>query len=74
MEGGRYEGEVQLEFCSYLVEVSKLGNLSPEISHDLLVVGIGSIIPVATALNQGVAESQADKVVLVQVAVVVNVW
>lgn len=57
----------------YLVEVSELGDLVPEVPHDLLVVGIGIGAEFATALNQGVPDGKALEVVLVQEAIVVNV-
>jgi hypothetical protein len=58
----------------YLVEVSELGDLAPQVLHDLLVVSEALSGVLAPAFNDGGAESQALEVVLVQVAIVVNVW
>lgn len=57
----------------YLVEVSELGDLVPEVPHDLLVVGVGIGAEFATALDQGVPDGKALEVVLIQEAIVVNV-
>merc|ERR1712001_178610 len=56
-----------------LVEISQFSDLVPQVSHDLLVLLEGGIVPLALALDDGVANSQAFEVVLVQEAVVVNV-
>jgi len=57
----------------YLVEVSELSDLAPQVLHDLLVVSeaLGGVL--ATGLKDGGAEGKAFKVVLVQVSIVVNV-
>ena len=57
----------------YLVEISQFSDLVPQVSHDLLVLLEGGVVPLAFALNDGVANGQAFEVVLVQEAVVVNV-
>merc|ERR1712018_1088711 len=56
-----------------LVEISQFSDLVPQVSHDLLVLLEGGVVPLAFALNDGVANGQAFEVVLVQEAVVVNV-
>merc|ERR1712088_674411 len=67
-------------FCEFisanfvvLVEVSQLGNLVPQVSHDLLVLLECAFIPVTFAFDDGVANSQAFEVILIQETVVVNV-
>jgi hypothetical protein len=57
----------------YLVEVSELSDLAPQVLHDLLVVSEALSGVLAPAFNDGGAESQALEVILVQVAIVVNV-
>lgn len=57
----------------YLVEVSELSDLAPQVLHDLLVVSETLSGVLAPAFNDGGAEGQALEVVLVQVAIVVNV-
>lgn len=57
----------------YLVEVSKLSNLVPEVLHDGLVLAVSLSAELTTAFNQGVPQSQALEVVLVEVAIVVDV-
>jgi len=56
-----------------LVEVSELGNLLPQVAHDSLVLAEGFHAEFAVALDQGGADSQALKVVLVKETIVVNV-
>lgn len=58
---------------SYLVEISKLSNLVPEVAHDLLVAGVSVLLELAAALDECVPQSQALEVVLVEVAIVVDV-
>jgi len=67
-------------FCEFisanfvvLVEVSQIGNLVPQVSHDLLVFLECGFIPVAFAFNDGVANGQAFEIVLIQETVVVDV-
>ena len=57
----------------YLVEVCELCDLVPEVCHDLLVLGELGVVPLALALDDGVAHGQALEVVLVQEAVVIDV-
>jgi hypothetical protein len=57
----------------YLVEVSELCDLAPQVLHDLLVVSEALSGVLAPAFDDGGAESQALEVILVQVAIVVNV-
>ena len=57
----------------YLVEVSQLGDLVPQVGHDLLVLLVPVFAPLALALNDGVPHGEALEVVLVEEAVVVNV-
>ena len=57
----------------YLVEVCELCDLVPEVCHDLLVLGELGVVPLALALDDGVAHGQALEVVLVQEPVVVDV-
>lgn len=58
---------------SYLVEISKLSNLVPEVAHDLLVGGVSVLLELAAALDECVPQGQALEVVLVEVAIVVDV-
>ena len=63
----------KLHNITYLVEVSQIGNLVPQVSHDLLVFLECGFIPVAFAFNDGVANGQAFEIVLIQETVVVDV-
>jgi hypothetical protein len=56
-----------------LVEVGKIGDLVPEVLHDLLVLLEGGIVEVAFSFDDCVPDSQTFEVVLVQETVVVNV-
>merc|ERR1712088_901962 len=58
---------------SILVQVSQIGNLVPQVSHDLLVFLECGFIPVAFAFNDGVANGQAFEIVLIQETIVVDV-
>merc|ERR1712110_118690 len=51
---------------SILVEVSQIGNLVPQVSHDLLVF-------LECGFNDGVANGQAFEIVLIQETIVVDV-
>ena len=57
----------------YLVEISQFSDFVPQISHDLLVLLEGSVIPLALALNHGVPDGQTFKVILVQSTIAINV-
>ena len=59
---------------AHLVEVGELGDLVPEVAHDLGVGGVGGVLELAAPLDEGGAEGEAHEVILVQVAVVVDVW
>ena len=56
-----------------LVEICQLGNLIPQVGHDLLVLLEDVLAPLALGLDDSVADSQALEVVLVQEPVVVDV-
>lgn len=56
-----------------LVEVGDLGDLRPQVLHDLLVVLESLLGELTAALQDGGPHSQALEVILVQVAIVVNV-
>lgn len=58
---------------SILVEVGKIGNLVPQVPHDLLVLLELGVLPFSLSFDDGVADGQALEVVPVQDAVVVNV-
>ena len=56
-----------------LVEVREIGDLVPEVGHDLGVLLVGLLAPLALALDDRVLDGEALEVVLVQEAVVVDV-
>merc|ERR1712203_1301434 len=56
-----------------LVEIGQLSDFIPQVSHDLLVLFEGGLVPVTLALDDGVADGQALEVVFVQRAIAVNV-
>merc|ERR1712168_207324 len=63
-------------FCvnfTVLIEISQLSNFIPQVSHDLLVLLESSLVPVTLALDDGVANSQAFKIVFVQRTIAVDV-
>jgi len=56
-----------------LVEICQFGDLIPQVCHDLLVLLEDVLTPLSLGLDDGVADSQALEVVLVQEPVVVDV-
>merc|ERR1712112_35005 len=63
-------------FCinlTVLIEISQLSNFVPQVSHDLLVLFEGSLVPVTLALDDSITNSQTFKIVLVQRTVAIDV-
>ena len=59
---------------TYLIEVCKISDFIPKVLHDLSVLFVFFLCEVALAFDHGGSHRQTLKVILIQVAIVVDIW